>query len=103
MALTLEEINKIHSTKKAIPYKLYDGPNKSLYIGRLDGTLEQSFLIRGDVTGNSLKTTIANIGDYSKEEIIAIFDSIENLATKEELREAIKDLKCYSVAMSIIL
>ena len=98
-----EEISKIHASKKAVFGQFYEDADGNLYIGRADGYLKKEIATRGEVAGTSLQTVIENMGDYSREQILALLASIENLATKEELADAVTEAKCFSVAMSLAL
>jgi uncharacterized protein Smg (DUF494 family) len=100
---TQEEIDKIHSKKQAVHNQLYGGPGDTVYIGRLDGYLEKAIDLQGEVGGSTLATLVNSIGNFSREEIVTLLGSIENLATKEELASEVKKLKCFNLAMSVAL
>jgi len=100
---TKEQLDKIHSSKKAVAKQLYGGPNDTVYIGRADGYLQEALSIDGEIGGSNVDTVVNRIGNFSREEIVALLGSIPNLATKEELASEVEKLKCFNIAMSVAL
>lgn len=97
------ELERLHRTRTAVNGKVYEDVNRVKYIGNPQGFLERQKDLKGDVTNNTLGSSVEQVGDYSTEGLMNKLDEIDTKVEQEEFEEYKKQAKCFAIAMSITL
>ena len=74
---TIDQIDRLHKTHKAISGQVYDSEDGKQYLGLASGRLKFIGSINNQVSYDNGISTVVNIGKYNNEQIEAQLDQVE--------------------------